>query len=87
MKKIIVLFLAVVVMGCAYEGQKISEYFKSPKTFIRDPHFVKYRDQRNALESEYLQKKISYAEYIQQRDALDENYAKDVQERDQKIEE
>ncbi len=87
MKKMIVLFLAVIVTGCAYQGQKVREYFKSPKAFIQDPHFVKYREQRNALESQYLQKKISYAEYIQQRDALDENYEKDVQERDQKIEE
>jgi len=85
MKNIIVLFSAVIIAGCAYEGQRLREYFDSPRSFIRDPHFVDYKEKRDALESEYLQKGISYAEYVEQMDALDENYAREVQERDRKI--
>ncbi len=85
MKKIIILILAVILTGCAYEGKRLGEYFGDPRSFIKDPHFAEYKEKRNVLENQYLQKSISYAEYMEQMNKLDENYAREVQERDRKI--
>ena len=80
-KKNLLLFLIIILFGCAY-GQ---DYLDNPKSFIRDPHFTAYHEKRDNLELQYLRKEITYAEYVQQKDALDETYAKEVQERNNKM--
>jgi len=77
-KKIFLLLFAVTILGCSY-GQN---YLENPESFIRDPHFGEYKKNRDELERSYLHKEITYAEYIRQRDKMDEVYAKEVQERD-----
>lgn len=81
MKKGLLLLCALTLLGCTY-GQ---DYLKNPETIIRDPHFSAYKQKRDDLESAYLRKEITYAEYIEQRDRLDEIYAREVQERNAKI--
>ncbi|MCK5178434.1 MAG: hypothetical protein KAR32_02810 [Candidatus Omnitrophica bacterium] len=80
-KKSLVLFFALVLFGCSY-GQN---YLKNPETFIRDPHFSEYKERRDDLERQYLHKEITYAQYIEQKDRLDETYDREVQERTDKI--
>ncbi|MBU0468458.1 MAG: hypothetical protein KKD07_01990 [Candidatus Omnitrophica bacterium] len=84
-KKGLLVLLAMVLVGCTYQGEKLSSYFENPRSIIKDPHFTNYKAKRDALESQYLQKEISYADYSEGMDALDESYAKEVQERDAKI--
>lgn len=84
-KKGLLVVLAILLVGCTYEGQKLSAYFESPRSLIKDPHFTNYKEKRDALESQYLQREISYADYVKGMDELDESYAKEVQERDAKI--
>jgi hypothetical protein len=76
-KKILVLMCALMLLGCSYG----KDYLENPEKFIRDPHFAAYKDKRDALESSYLRKEITYAEYIEQRDKLDDQYDKEVQKR------
>ena len=71
----------LVLFGCTY-GQ---DYLDNPVSFIRDPHFSEYKDNRDDLESSYLRKEITYAEYIEQKDKLDLTYTKEIQERDSVI--
>ena len=80
-KKSFLLLFAVMLLGCSY-GEK---YLKNPQMFVRDPHFTQYKENRDALESEYLHKEITYAEYVEQRDRLDAQYDKEVYQRTQKI--
>lgn len=80
-KKSIVLLCLLGIFGCSY-GQN---YLENPETFIRDPHFTSYKKNRDDLESSYLRKEITYAEYIEQRDQLDEKYSQEVQERNSKV--
>ncbi|OGX37099.1 MAG: hypothetical protein A3C36_01060 [Omnitrophica WOR_2 bacterium RIFCSPHIGHO2_02_FULL_52_10] len=77
MNKILVLMCALMLSGCAY-GR---DYLENPEKFIRDPHFTEYKNKRDALESSYLRKEITYAEYIEQRDRLDDKYDQEVQKR------
>ena len=81
MKKSLLLLCMFVLFGCSY-GQ---DYLKNPTSFIRDPHFTEYKNTRDDLESSYLSKEITYAEYIEQKDKIDEKYSKEVQERNAKI--
>jgi len=81
MKKSLLLLCALVLFGCSY-GQ---DYLKNPSSFIRDPHFTEYKNNRDELESSYLNKEITYAEYIEQKNKIDEQYSKEVQERNFKV--
>jgi hypothetical protein len=79
MKKAVLLFFAAFLAGCSYAGEKkLDAYLIDPRTWVKDPHFAHYKEQRDTLESEYLQKNISYAEYLERRTGLDEQYAREV---------
>ena len=85
-KKMILLCLVCVLAGCTYAGERdLEDYVNDPKTWITDPHFANYEKDRDALERQYLQRDISYAEYLEKQKALDEKYAQEVQERNEKI--
>jgi len=81
MKKSLLLICILVLFGCTY-GQ---DYLKNPSSFIRDPHFSAYKNNRDELERTYLHKEITYAEYIEQKNKIDEQYSKEVQERNSKV--
>ena len=80
-KKGLLLFCIAALIGCTY-GQG---YLDNPPSFIRDPHFAEYKEDRDDLEIQYLHKEITYAEYIKEKDEMDETYAREVQERNDKI--
>jgi len=81
MKKITVLFTALILVGCTYTGQPVSEYFEDPTNILRDPHYTDYQKQKDDLERKYLYKEINYAEYIEQKQAVDDKYSGEVQSR------
>lgn len=85
-KKMILLFLVSVLAGCTYAGEReLSDYINEPATIVKDPHFANYKEKLDAIEKEYLEKKITYAQYLEQKTALDDQYTKEVKERDEKI--
>jgi len=53
--------------------------------FLCDPHFKKYQDKKDELESWYLRGKIDYAEYKRKRDDLDAQYDHEVDEREKSM--
>ena len=65
---------------------KRQDYLKQPHSLIRDPHFTGYKQSRDELESSYLKKEITYAEYIEQKTEMDNKYTKEVQKRNSIIE-
>lgn len=81
MNKGLLLICVLMIFGCSY-GQ---EYLDDPKSIIRDPHFNTYKHNRDELESSYLNKEITYAEYLEQKNKMDEKYSQEVQERTQII--
>ena len=86
MKKFIVFLSVILLAGCSYQGKTFGEYFDDPGSIIKDPHYGKYQEKRDMLESQYLTKKITYPEYVEKLKALDENYSREVDERTQIIE-
>ena len=85
MKKIIFIMLMFVLVGCSVGKEKLETYIDEPENIIKDPHFTSYKEKLDALESEYLKKKITYAEYLDRKKELDDTYAKEVKERSEKI--
>jgi hypothetical protein len=85
-KRIAVFVLLSFIAGCTYAGERnLEDYLNDPKTWVQDPHFENYQQKRDELEGRYLRKEISYAEYLEQRTTLDDRYAGEVAERNQKI--
>ena len=82
MKKMIVVLMVFLLMGCA---DKLNSYLDNPETIIQDPHYAEYQAQLDALEHKYLQKEISYAEYLEKKSQLDDTYTKEVKERNEVI--
>ena len=82
MRKIIFVFSAVVLLGCSAQQQRFESYMDDPATFLKDPHYAEYQEKADALESKYLSKQISFADYTEQKQKLDDLYNKEVKQRD-----
>ena len=86
MKKTIALLLVLLCAGCTYEGKTFEDYMDDPGSILKDPHYGSYQEKRDALESQYLHKKITYPEYQEKLKALDDKYSQEVEERTRIIE-
>ncbi|MBF0532793.1 MAG: hypothetical protein HQL23_06825 [Candidatus Omnitrophica bacterium] len=79
------ILLLILLAGCTYEGKRLGDYISDPVSVIEDPHYSGYQAKRNQLERDYLNKKINFADYTAKVKELDEKYAKEVLDRDQKL--
>ena len=85
MRKMSIVFLGVLLTGCTYQGKSLESYVYDPASIIQDPHFAGYKEKRDALESQYLRKEISYADYLKQVEELDAKYNGEVKSREMKL--
>lgn len=76
MKKMMLALMVVAVVGCAYGGDQI-------RTWIEDPHYIEYQNKLTALERSYLSGEIAYAEYLEQKRDIDNQYTWEVQKREE----
>ena len=74
--------LLICVVGCQYSGPGLKGYLDDPSTILEDPLSVQHQDQLDDLESSYLKKEISYAEYIEQKQRLENDFVRDVRKRE-----
>jgi len=79
MKKYFIILGTLLLLGCSLNTDQLP-------SFLEDPHFAAYQKKQDELESLYLQKKISYDEYLTQKKKLDDKYAREVQHRQTVIE-
>jgi phage shock protein A len=86
MKRFFAVIFILVVGGCSYGSEKIKGYMEDPKTILEDPLSVGHQQAMDDLESTYLQKKITYAEYLQKKKQLEDDYQKQAQGRQDIIE-
>ena len=82
MRKYVILGLCVLMLGCSTGQDTLETYVSEPEFLIRDPHFNKYKSERDELERQYIHKDITYAEYLEQKKELDDEYAREVQRRE-----
>ena len=79
LKKMIYVVLALGLVGCSHSFES---YVENPTDIIMDPHFGDYQQKASDLESDYLNKKMTYVEYLQKKKDLDNGYSKEVKERE-----
>ncbi len=85
-KRMMLLVFMSFILGCTYAGEReLGDYLDEPSTIVKDPHFANYKEKLDAVEKEYLEKRITYAQYLEQKTALDDQYNKEVEQRNQKI--
>jgi len=59
---------------------------EDPGTLLQDPGFANYQQKLDDLEKQYLQKKITYAEYLEQKKKIEEDYEREVKKQKNSIE-
>jgi len=79
MKKMLLVVFCGVLVGCSY-GMR--DYIDNPSTLLRDPLTYAHRQELNELERAYLRKEMTYAEYLEQKKQLEEDYDRKVQNRE-----
>jgi len=75
MKKASFALLIFLLAGCTYGTEQI-------KTLVADPHYAKYQEKLNHLEKSYLDTNITYSEYLEKKQQLEDDYTKEVKERE-----
>ncbi len=70
MKRLMVSCVVLFIVGCAAPGPI--------KNIIRDEQFSGYKMQLEQLEKDYLQKKISYVQYLEDKKRIEEDYQKQI---------
>ena len=82
MKRLGFLFIIAILVGCSYT---LEDYVDSPKTILEDPLSVKREEDLANLERKYLNKAITYDEYLKRKRQIEDKFAKDVQGRESSI--
>ena len=83
MKKFMgIIALLIFTIGCQYSGPGLKGYLDDPSTILEDPLSVQHQDQLDDLESSYLKKEITYAEYVEQKQLLEDDFVRDVRKRE-----
>lgn len=75
--------LALCVCSCA---DKIQRYMDDPKTLLEDPVSVGHQKALDDLETRFLHKEITYAQYLEQKQTLEDDYTRKVEKRQNIIE-
>ena len=88
MKKMLLLvgFVGLCAFGCAENQERLLGILDDPSTLVQDPEFATYKEQADSLEKEYLDKKITYADYLEKKKSLDNDYESKVKKRNDSIE-
>ncbi|MCR4337357.1 MAG: hypothetical protein NUV91_06080 [Candidatus Omnitrophica bacterium] len=71
--------LAMVFAGC-------ETLLNEPGSLLTDPQFTEYDQKMKEAESSYLKKEITYAEYLEKKKELDQDYNEEANKRKQVIE-
>ncbi len=83
MKKLMILVFCCWVLGCSHT---MGSYIDDPKTLLEDPVSVEHQKALDELESAYLNKEMTYSEYLTKKNALEDGYSQKVQKRKEIIE-
>ena len=86
MKNGSIILLLVLLAGCAETTDRLESIVDDPGTILQDPGFASYQQKQDDLEKEYLQKKITYAEYLEQKKKIEDDYAGEIQNQKNSIE-
>ena len=76
MKKLLTLYLAILLAGCATVGGE------EVKNIVTDPHFAAYQKNLDDLESSHLKGEMNYVDYLKKKKQLEDDYNRGVKVRE-----
>ena len=85
MKRFWTLLIVLGICGCSY-GKHHVEMMMTPSGIFEDPLYVNYQRRSDELEGKYLRQEISYAEYVEQKRNLEDQYSGEAEKRKKIIE-
>lgn len=71
----------MMLAGCSYGHEHVELMLDNPPGMLEDSLYVNIQDQLAALESRYLNSKITYAEYMEKKKELESNYQREADRR------
>ncbi len=82
MKNLVMVVLTIMLMGTGCSSQKIMGYIDEPQTILKDPHYEEHKAKLEQLEKSYLAGEMEYDQYLLKKKEMEDEYAKEVQERE-----
>lgn len=77
--KFAIMFVVVLALaGCTHDNPV--------QHLIQDQEFAGYKETLDQLEKDYLRKRITYADYLQKKQQVDEEYQKQIETRRHQLE-
>ncbi len=86
MRRFFLILGCVVLASCQYGSDPLKTVMDDPITILEDPLTVEHKQAMADLERAYVKKEITYAEYLEQKQELEDDYTKAVQQRENWIE-
>jgi hypothetical protein len=80
MKKFILFLCLTAIAGCALGQHRVADVLDNPGVF-QDSLYTDYQQQADKIETRYLNKEISYADYVTKKQELEERYKKEADKR------
>lgn len=78
MKRITALCLMLLIFGCSYGTHEI-------KTLVTDQQYVDYKGKLDSVEKSYLNGEITYAQYLNKKAQIQDDYDRVIKDRQEKI--
>lgn len=82
MRQTVIFLCLIFLTGCA---EKIESIIDDPGTLLKDPGFAGYQQRLDELESRYLRKEMTYAEYLEKKKAIEDNYEQEVKKQEESL--
>jgi len=86
LKFCMLIICCAVFASCQYGTDRLNTVMDDPIRILEDPLTVEHKQDMADLEKRYLNKEITYAEYLEQKQKLEDEYTKQVQKRENWIE-
>ncbi len=83
----VIMAVCLLSAGCHYGGRNPQGYLEDPATLLEDPLSVDHQQELDELERRYLHKEITYAEYVEQKQQLEDDFVRDVRKREGRLDE
>jgi len=68
--------------GCSSGERPVQAFIENPPTVLKDTAFTQYQQELDGVESRYLAGEIDYAQYMDEKKDIENEYDRKVQHRD-----
>ena len=87
MKRLLLMMCMIALAGCSsYGADQVRVFINDPPGLLKDQEYAQYRKDLNEAERQYLNKEITYAQYLEEKKDIENGYSQQIQERQESLE-